>query len=131
MLRIANYYKSAAKYLEFNVISLDHNLILTTGKYLLWRVKNYIECAKAFGDRKAFEEAINVLTKGLQRVEQLKTIEEQDPPILDADKQAIDEAFRLLRTMQVKYELQSGKLGGEAWKKKVEETFPTKLHRSL
>lgn len=43
MLRLANFYRLAARYLTFNILSLDHNLLLTTGKYLSWRVKNYIE----------------------------------------------------------------------------------------
>lgn len=44
----------------------------------------------------------------------------------------MDEAFRLLRQAQIKYELQSGKLTAEQWKKKIEETFPkNKYHRSL
>jgi hypothetical protein len=43
MLRKANFYRLAARYMECSIISLDHNIILSTGKYLLWRIKNYIE----------------------------------------------------------------------------------------
>jgi hypothetical protein len=42
------------------------------------------------------------------------------------------DALRLLRTQELKYELQSGALAPEAWKKKLEETFTNnKYHRSL
>lgn len=42
------------------------------------------------------------------------------------------DALRLLRTQELKYELQSGALNPEAWKKKLEETFTNnKYHRSL
>jgi len=85
MLRIANYYKLAARYLEFNVISINHNLILSTGKYLLWKTKNFIECARAHGDSKDYEKALEMINKGIEKVELLKTIEEQDPRLLDAD----------------------------------------------
>lgn len=85
-LRKANFYKLAARYLEFSVISLNHNLILSTGKYLLWKIKNYVEWAKAHADSKNFENALEIVKKGIERVELLKTIEEQDPPLLDADE---------------------------------------------
>jgi hypothetical protein len=40
--------------------------------------------------------------------------------------------LRVLRTQELKYELQSGILTPEAWKKKLEETFiSNKYHRSL
>lgn len=89
MLRKANYYKLAARYLEFNIISLDYNLLLSTGKYILWRIKNYIECSKAHADSKSFDQAIAIVNKGIEKVELLKTIEEQDLPILDADQRRV------------------------------------------
>ena len=62
----------------------------------------------------------------------LKAIEEQDLPIIDATQDAIDEALRLLNTLDIKYQLQSGAITPEQWKKKVEETFvKDKYHRSL
>lgn len=45
--------------------------------------------------------------------------------------EAIDEAFRLLRQMLIKFELQSGKITAEQWKKKIEDTFGDRYHRSL
>ena len=86
LLRRDNYYKLAARYLTFNTLSLDHNIILTTGKYLHWRVKNYIECARAHADSKSYQEALATITKAIQQVDKLKKIEELDPPVLDSDK---------------------------------------------
>lgn len=86
MLRRDNYYKLAARYLTFNTLSLDHNIILTTGKYLHWRIKNYIECARAHADSKSYQEALATITKAIQQVDKLKKIEELDPPVLDSDK---------------------------------------------
>ena len=49
-LREANYSKEATHFLAFNVLCLDNNLILTTAKYLDWRVMNYVELARAYAD---------------------------------------------------------------------------------
>ena len=44
----------------------------------------------------------------------------------------MDSAYRLLRELLIKYELQSGTLNAEAWKKKVEETYTKdNYHRAL
>ncbi len=49
-LREAAFSKEATTFLAFNVLCLDNNLILTTAKYLDWRVMNYVELARAYGD---------------------------------------------------------------------------------
>jgi hypothetical protein len=36
----AGYSKEVTQYMAFNVLCLDNNLFLTTGKYLDWRVLN-------------------------------------------------------------------------------------------
>ena len=62
----------------------------------------------------------------------MKQIEEQDPPVPEGTKETLVEALRVLRTQELKYQLQSGALTAEAWKKKIEETFAqNKYHRSL
>lgn len=89
ILRKANFYKLAARYLTFNCLTLDHNLLLTTGKYLHWRVRNYIECARAHADSKEFDKSLETLKKGIEKVEILLTIEKQDMPVLDADQRKL------------------------------------------
>ena len=49
-LREANYSKEATHFLAFNVLCLDNNLILTTAKYLDWRVMNYVELGRCYAD---------------------------------------------------------------------------------
>jgi hypothetical protein len=56
-LRKAGYAKEATHYLAFNVLCLDNNLILTTVKYLDWRILNYVELGRAYADMAAFKAA--------------------------------------------------------------------------
>jgi hypothetical protein len=49
-LRLAGYAKQATHFLAFNMLCLDNNLILTTIKYLDWRVLNYVELGRAYAD---------------------------------------------------------------------------------
>ena len=50
----------------------------------------------------------------------------------EGTKDTLIDSLRVLRTQELKYELQSGVLTPEAWKKKLEETFANnKYHRSL
>jgi len=109
--------------LAFNLLCLDNNLILTTAKYLEWRVLNYVELARAYADMEAYKAAVRVISYGLGQVLYLKKVEEQDPPVPDSTKEALVEALRGLRTQELKYQLQAGQLQPDQWKKKVEETF--------
>ena len=131
-LRESSFAKEATHFLAFNVLCLDNNLILTTAKYLDWRVMNYVELARSYADIGAFKAAIRVVSYGVQKVLYLKQIEEQDPPVPDGTKEVLVEALRTLRTQELKYQLQAGTLSPDAWKKKIEETFSqNKYHRSL
>jgi hypothetical protein len=58
------------------VLCLDNNLILTTAKYLDWRVMNYVELGRAYADVTAYKAAGRVVTYGIQKVLYLKQIEE-------------------------------------------------------
>ena len=50
----------------------------------------------------------------------------------EGTKDTLIDSLRVLRTQELKYELQSGVLTPESWKKKLEETFANnKYHRSL
>lgn len=75
-MREANYSKEATHYLAFNVLCLDNNLILTTAKYLDWRVLNYTELGRAYADQTAYKAATRVISYGIQKVLYLKQIEE-------------------------------------------------------
>jgi hypothetical protein len=131
-LRAANFSREATHYLAFNVLCLDNNLILTTTKYLDWRVLNYVELARAYADVGALKAATKVISYGISKVLYTKQVEEQDPPVPEGTKDTLIDALRVLRTQELKYELQSTALSPEAWRKKLEETFSNnKYHRSL
>ena len=104
-LRVANYSREATHYLAFNVLCLDNNLILTTTKYLDWRVLNYVELARAYADVGALKAAHKVISYGISKVLYTKQIEEQDPPVPDGTKDTLIDALRVLRTQELKYEL--------------------------
>lgn len=105
---------------------------MTSPKYLLWRVKNYVELARSYADCKAPKATCKTIAHALEQVKLLKTVQEQDPPVIDSTQQVISEALRILNTLDLKYQLQTGVLTPENWKKKVEETFSKdKYHRAL
>jgi hypothetical protein len=104
-LREAGFSKEAIHFLAFNVLCLDNNLILTTTKYLDWRIMNYCELARAYADTGAFKAATKVISYGIQKVLYLKSIEEQDPPIPEGTKETLVESLRILRTQELKYQL--------------------------
>jgi hypothetical protein len=71
-LREAAFSKEATQFLAFNILCLDNNLILTTAKYLDWRVMNYVELSRAYADLAAYKAATRVVTYGVQKVLYLK-----------------------------------------------------------
>lgn len=75
-LRQAGFAKEATHFLAFNMLCLDNNLILTTVKYLDWRVLNYMELGRAYADIQAYKAALKVTEYGIQKVLHAKKIEE-------------------------------------------------------
>jgi hypothetical protein len=75
-MRIAGFAKEATHFLAFNILCLDNNLILTTVKYLDWRVINYVELGRAYADMKAYKAAVKVISYGITKVLYTKKIEE-------------------------------------------------------
>lgn len=104
-LRKAGYAREATHFLAFNMLCLDNNLILTTVKYLDWRVLNYVELSRAYADCQAYKAAQKVIEYGITKVLYLKKIEESDPPVPVGTKDTLVEALRILRTQELKYML--------------------------
>ena len=75
-LRAAGYAKEATHFLAFNMLCLDNNLILTTVKYLDWRVLNYVEAGRAYADMGAYKAALKVSEYGINKVNYAKKVEE-------------------------------------------------------
>lgn len=130
-LRKAGFAKQATHFLAFNILCLDNNLILTTVKYLDWRVLNYVELSRSYADMGAYKAASKVIEHGIAKALYSKKIEEQDPPVPVGTKDTLIEALRVLRTQELKFMMQNGCKADE-WKKKLEEVFSSnKYHRSL
>ena len=102
-LRVAGFPKQATHFLAFNMLCLDNNLILTTVKYLHWRVLNYVELSRAYQDMQAYKAALKVVTYGISKVLYCKKIEEQDLPVPDGNRDSIIEALRIMRTQELKF----------------------------
>ena len=75
-LRVSGYAKQATHFLAFNILCLDNNLILTTVKYLDWRVLNYVEAGRAYADMGAYKAALKVSEYGINKVNYAKKVEE-------------------------------------------------------
>lgn len=84
--------------MAFNVLCLDNNLILTTTKYLDWRILNYVELSRAYSDLGAFKAATKVISYSIAKVLYSKQVEEQDPPVPEGTKDSLIDALRVLRT---------------------------------
>jgi len=67
-LRVSNFSREATNYLAFNILCLDNNLILTTAKYIDWRVTNYVELARSYSDFGALKAATKVITYGVGKI---------------------------------------------------------------
>ena len=101
-------------------------MILTHAKYLNWRYKNYVELARSYADIKVFKAVIITIERTVKQVNLVKTIDDQDLPILDSATgilsifnyaESIAESFRILIQLEIKYQLQSGVLTPDALKK--------------
>lgn len=84
--------------MAFNILCLDNNLILTTAKYIDWRVTNYVELARSYSDYGALKAATKVISYGLAKIIHTKQVEEQDPPVPDGTKDSLIDALRVLKT---------------------------------
>lgn len=80
-LRKSVYARQAVKYLALAALVLDNNIILAGIRFLSWKVKVYVELARAYADFGALTAAKNSINYGINKVLLLKEIEEQDPPV--------------------------------------------------
>lgn len=104
-LRTSIFSRQAVKYLALAALVLDNNIILAGVRFLSWKVKIYVELSRAYADFGALTAAKNSISYGINKVLLLKEIEEQDPPVPEVTKQALVEALRVLRGLELKYSL--------------------------
>jgi golgin subfamily B member 1 len=113
------------KYLTWVITLFESNIILSGIKYLRWKVKLYSELAFLYEDLGAFKSSFKVVTQSLNKLQELKSIEEQQGTLPDYIKITLLENFRILKNLEMKYGLISGNYQLEIWKKKLDETFVT------
>lgn len=118
VLRKSIYSIIAIDYLNNLIACLESNVILLGAKYLEWRVKIYLEIAHIYEENGSTLNAAQLLTKGLQKIQDQKKLEEQDPPLPEYSKNIYITCERYIKALMLKYELQSGRIKLDDWKKK-------------
>lgn len=104
-LRQFGFSRHGIHYLIWIISHFEANVILSNYKYLAWRIKLYIELASCYDDINAYKSAYKVICLAQAKVNELKSIEEQDYPLPEYIKIPIDNAIRILRTFELKYGL--------------------------
>ena len=122
-MRKYNYSIHGTKYILWMLSIMESNIVLSHIKYMKWRVALYIELASLYEDIKAYKSSYNSITQGINRLNELKAIEEQAKPLPDYMQDIFIENFKYLKYAEFKYGILSGALNLDSWKKKLEETF--------
>jgi len=104
-LRKSVYSSLTLQYLAYSILSLEANLNLLGVKFLDWRVKLYIELAHIYDQAESYKASAKTIDTAIQKVNELKTIEESDPPIPEHVSNILENNLRVLRALEVKYKL--------------------------
>ncbi|CAD8195886.1 unnamed protein product [Paramecium pentaurelia] len=75
--------------------------------------------------------AYRIIDLGLQKVQELRELEEMDPTLQDYMDKILKQNTRLLRILELKFKVQAGVLTIDQWKKKIEEFSQDKQARCL
>lgn len=105
-LRRSVYSSLTIDFIACAITSLESHLVLLGVKYLEWRVKLYVELAQIYEECGSLVAASRVIEMALKKVQDLKDLEESDPPLPDYVAKIFEKSFRLLRVQDVKYKLQ-------------------------
>jgi len=97
--------KHAIHYLIWILTNFEANVVLSNYKYLAWRCKLYVELASCYDDCNAYKAAYKTITLAQTKVNELKSIEEQEGQLPEYIKIPIDNTIRILRTLELKYGL--------------------------
>ena len=124
-MRKYNYSLHGIEFLEWLLTIMESNIVLSHVKYMKLRTQLYLLICFLYEDCKGFKAAFGFITQGINKLSELKWIEEQQRPLPDYMKDIFDENFKHLRYFEFKYGILSGNLNFDAWKKKLEETYDT------
>lgn len=125
MLRKSHFAKDTPKYLAWCMLTMESNLILSSSKHLQWRVTLYTELSEVYEQLGGYKAANKVVLHALKQVNQLREIEEAEPPVPEVVKVILNSATEHLKGLEMKYGLLLGTLPPDQWKKKLDE-FPQK-----
>ena len=113
------------KYILWILSQFESNVVLSGIKYLKWRIRLYSELAYLYEDYSSNKSAYKVIIQAINKLNELKGIEEQQGPLPDHIKITLIDNFRILKILEFKYGLLSGNIQIDLWKKKIDETFPS------
>lgn len=105
-LRRSVYSSLTIDYLACAITSLESHLVLLGVKYLEWRIKIYVELAQVYEECGSLQAASKVIDMAMKKVQELKELEESDPPLPDYIAKIFEKTFRLLKVQDVKFKLQ-------------------------
>ena len=105
-LRRSVYSSLTINFLACAITSLECHLILIGVKFLEWRIKLYIELAQVYEECGSLLPASRTIEVAMKKVQELKELEETDPPLPDYIAKIFEKTLRLLKVQDVKFKLQ-------------------------
>jgi hypothetical protein len=109
-LRKSVYSALCIDYLAYVIISLEANIILTSVKYIEWRIKIYIELMHTYEECGSISAASKTIEMALAKLSDAKALEEADPPLPDYMAKLFANNLRILRALDLKLKLQVNKI---------------------
>ena len=120
-----NYSIHGTNFIEWILTLFESNIVLSHVKFMKFRTQLYLLLAFLYEDCKSFKASFQSITQGINKLTDLKSIEEQQRPLPDYMQSIFNENFKYLRFFEFKYGILSGNLNFESWKKKLEDTYDT------
>ena len=127
-MRKYNYSLHGTEFVEWLLTLMESNIVLSHVKYMKLRTKLYLLICFLYEDCKAYKASYGFINKGINKLLELKSIEEQQRPLPDYMNEIFEENIKHMRYFEFKYGILSGNLNFDAWKKKLEETYEVNIN---
>ena len=118
-MRKYNYSLHGTEFVEWLLTLMESNIVLSHVKYMKLRTKLYLLICFLYEDCKAYKASYGFINKGINKLLELKSIEEQQRPLPDYMNEIFEENIKHMRYFEFKYGILSGNLNFDAWKKKI------------
>ena len=118
-MRKYNYSIHGVEFLEWVLTLMESNIVLSHVKYMKLRTQLYLLIGFLYEDCKGFKAAYGFITQGINKLSDLKSVEEQQRPLPDYMQDIFNENFKHLRYFEFKYRILSRNLNFESWKTKT------------